>query len=246
MTNYTLGSWITSDSLPIVEVMAESGFDWLCIDLEHTMIDYEGVQKLIIAIQSKNLKAYVRVGSNDELIIKRVLDSGASGIIVPLIKTKKDAIEAVNNTFYPPVGARGVNSLSRAQKYGFGFQDYLKKVNKDTHLILQIEHIDAIQNLEEILKIKKVTGMIIGPYDLSASMGKAGKFQDKEVKKAINKYETLMNKSKKLFGYHVTDPKQDQVIAKIKKGYNFIALSWDTYLLGQTCRDKLEKIRKKT
>ena len=97
--------------------MAESGFDWLCIDLEHTMIDYEGVQKLIIAIQSKNLKAYVRVGSNDELIIKRVLDSGASGIIVPLIKTKTEALEAVKNTFYPPVGARGVNSLSRAQKY---------------------------------------------------------------------------------------------------------------------------------
>ena len=94
MSKYSLGSWITSDSLPIVEVMAESGFDWLCIDLEHTMIDYEGVQKLIIAIQSKNLKAYVRVGSNDELIIKRVLDSGASGIIVPLIKTKNRSLRS--------------------------------------------------------------------------------------------------------------------------------------------------------
>ena len=155
----------------------------MCIDLEHHD-RLRGVQKLIIAIQSKNLKAYVRVGSNDELIIKRVLDSGASGIIVPLIKTKTEALEAVKNTFYPPVGARGVNSLSRAQKYGFGFKEYLKTVNKDTHLILQIEHIDAIKNLEEILKIK-VTGMIIGPYDLSASMGKQESLMIMKLKKRL-------------------------------------------------------------
>ena len=151
---YTIGSWITLDNIAVAEIMAKSGFDWLCIDLEHTVIDYKELQSLIAIISYNNIEVFVRVGANDELIIKRVLDAGANGIIVPLIKNADDVKKSIQFSFYPPVGKRGVNSLSRAQGYGFEFEKYLDKVNKSIKVIAQIEHIDAIYQLENILKVK--------------------------------------------------------------------------------------------
>ena len=113
--NYSIGSWITLGHISIVEIMADAGFDWLCIDIEHSVIDFYEVQLLILAIQSKNIKAYVRVGENNKGIIKRVLDAGADGIIVPMINSKADAIKAIEAVKYPPLGKRGVG-LARAQK----------------------------------------------------------------------------------------------------------------------------------
>ncbi len=240
----TIGSWITLGHASIAELMADAGFDWLCIDIEHTVIDLLEVQNLIIAIQSKGKKAYVRVGDNDNVIIKKVLDAGANGIIVPLIKNSNDAKKAIANSFYPPLGSRGVNSASRAQRYGFGFKDYLLSVNKKTEVFLQIEHINAIDDLEEILNVKGISGTIIGPYDLSASIGKPGKFDDKEVINAIKRYEAICKKKNKTMGYHVTEPDFKKINNKIKKGYNFIGFSWDTFFLGQMCKDQLHKIRK--
>ena len=170
---YTIGSWITLAHISIVEVMADAGFDWLCIDIEHSIIDYNDVQLLILAIQSKNIKAFVRVGSNDKLIIKRVLDAGADGIIVPMINTKSEAIKAIEAVKYPPIGKRGVG-LARAQKYGFGFDEYKDHIANEIKLIVQIEHVDAINNLEEILSLEHIDGSFIGPYDLSGSVGKPG------------------------------------------------------------------------
>lgn len=240
----TIGSWISIGSTSVAEIMAEAGFDWLCIDIEHTSIDYSKVEELIVAIQSKGIKAYVRVGGNDEIIIKRVLDSGANGVIVPLIKNENDALNAVNNSLYPPFGTRGVNSLSRAQGYGFNFDNYVKQVNKKTEVILQIEHIDAIKNLEKIILTPGVTGTIIGPYDLSASMGIPGDLSNNKLMSAIIKYERTCKKHKKSMGYHVVNPDSRMLQKKIDRGYNFIAFSWDSYFLGQMCRDQLIKIKK--
>ena len=239
----SIGSWISIGSTSIAEIMADAGFDWLCIDIEHSAIDYEKMQDLILTIQSKGLECFVRVGGNDAIIIKRVLDSGANGVIIPLIKNKNDAVEAVKNTFYPPKGERGVNSLSRAQGYGFKFEEYASKVNIETNLILQIEHIDAINNLEDIISTDGVTGTIIGPYDLSASMGIPGELENEKVKDAISKYEQLCKKYKKPLGFHVVEPKGEMLQQKIELGYKFLALSWDGYFLGKMCRDQLKKVK---
>jgi 2-dehydro-3-deoxyglucarate aldolase len=123
MKNLSLGSWITSNNISVVETMCMFPFEWLCIDLEHTANDYNDLLKLIITIQARNKKAYVRVGSNDSLIIKRALDIGADGIIVPMIKNIDDAKKSIESIYYPPVGKRGVG-LFRAQGYGFHFENY--------------------------------------------------------------------------------------------------------------------------
>ncbi len=240
---YTIGSWITLDNIAIAEIMANSGFDWLCIDLEHTVIDFKELQQLIAIISYNNLEVFVRVGANDELIIKKVLDAGANGIIVPLIKNSEDVRRAVEYSLYPPEGKRGVNKLSRAQGYGFDFENYLQKVNKNTKVIAQIEHISAIDDLENILKVKHLYGTIIGPYDLSASLGIPGKFNHIKFKMALKEYNNLTKKFKLKKGYHVTEPNINDVKNKIKEGYDFIGFSWDTYFLGQSCKDSLIKLK---
>tara|TARA_Y100000991_G_C21959987_1_gene343983 strand:- start:776 stop:1510 length:735 start_codon:yes stop_codon:yes gene_type:complete len=242
MKKNTIGSWITLNNSSVAEIMSGCGFDWLCVDMEHSIIDYTQAQLLIATIQSKGIKAFVRVGENNNRIIKRVLDAGADGIIVPMVNNKEDAIKAINSVKYPPNGNRGVG-LARAQDYGFGFDDYKNNIADNIKLIVQIEHIDAINNLEEILSLDGIDGTFIGPYDLSGSMGKPGKYNDDDVKSVIRNYEITAKKYNKLIGYHVIEPDYKLVEKKIKDGYNFIAFSLDTLFLGTIARDQLKKIK---
>jgi len=237
-----LGSWITIGNPSIAEVMADAGFDWLCIDMEHSVIDYFEAQQLIMTIQSKGIKAFVRVGENNSRIIKRILDAGADGIIIPSVSSAEEAIKAVKSVKYPPFGNRGVG-LARAQSYGFGFDNYLNNTSKDIKLIVQIEHINAIRELDAIIQTDGVDGTFIGPYDLSGSMGKPGNYNDEDVKEALCLYETIASKYDKLIGFHVVPPDYKLVADKIKKGYNFIAFSFDAYFLGQTIREQLKELR---
>jgi 2-keto-3-deoxy-L-rhamnonate aldolase RhmA len=241
MNNTTIGSWITLNNTSIAEIMADSGFDWLCIDIEHSTIDYAEVQNLIIAIQGKGLKAFVRVGENNARIIKRVLDAGADGIIIPSINSAIEANKAVQYIKYPPVGNRGVG-LSRAQSYGFGFEKYFNTKAKEIKIIVQIEHIDAINELDEILQIDGIDGTFIGPYDLSGSLGRPGDFENILVKSALEKYENVTKNYNKLVGYHVVHPNYQLVLEKVAKGYNFIAFGFDAIFLGTIIRDQLSKI----
>ncbi len=237
----SIGSWITLGHPSIAEVMADAGFDWLCIDMEHTVIDYTQAQNLISVIQGKGVLAYVRVGENNNRIIKRVLDAGADGIIIPMINTKEDAKNAVNSVRYPPDGKRGVG-LARAQGYGFEFDEYLKK-QKKIDIIVQIEHVEAIKNLKAILSVRGIGGTIIGPYDLSASIGKPGKYEDDNVIEALKEYEKLSLKLKMPMGYHIVEPDSDKFLEMRDKGYTILALSFDAMYLGTITRENLEKIK---
>ncbi|MDC0048070.1 aldolase/citrate lyase family protein [Verrucomicrobia bacterium] len=238
----TIGSWITLNNLSIAEILADSGFDWLCIDLEHSAIDYYEAQNLISIIQGKGLSAFVRVSENNDIIIKRILDAGADGLIVPMVNTEDDAKRAVNSLKYPPIGTRGVG-LSRAQGYGFNFEKYKNEIAPQIKLIVQIEHVIAVENLEKILSIDGIDGTFIGPYDLSGSMGKPGDYNDEDVKVVLKKYETITKEYNKLIGYHVVQPDCSQLKDKINEGYNFLAFSTDTLFLGSKAREAISGIK---
>lgn len=238
----SLGSWITLNHPSIAEIMADCGFDWLCIDMEHSVTDYFEAQQLIVAIQSKGIKAFVRVGENNARIIKRILDAGADGIIVPSVNSAAEAQKAVNAVKYPPEGTRGVG-LARAQGYGFDFENYRDIKSKSIKLILQIEHINAISELDAILSIDGVDGTFIGPYDLSGSIGKPGQWEEPEVVAALKIYEATVKKYDKLIGFHVVPADYQLVLEKQKQGYNFIAFSFDAFFLGKIIRDQLKQIR---
>jgi len=198
----TIGSWLSCGYNPICEIMCQSGFEWLVIDIEHTTIDFESTQNLIQIIELSGITPLVRVGCNNEYIIKRVMDAGAYGVIVPMINSKEDAIKAVNAVKYPPNGTRGVG-LARAQKYGVGFQEYKEWVENESIVIAQIEHIRGVENIDEILSVKGIDGFIIGPYDLSASLGEPGNFDHPDVKDALGKIRYFLKCSNKPGGFHV-------------------------------------------
>lgn len=239
----TLGSWVTIPNQAVIEIMATAGFDWLTIDIEHSAVNIESVQNLIGFIQGKGIKAFVRVYGNDEVIIKRVLDAGADGIIVPMIKSKQEAQELVNHVYYPPLGKRGVG-LSRAQDYGLGFDKYQETLKNDIVVIAQIEHIDAINNLEEILSVEEIDSTLIGPYDLSASMNKPGQYDLPEVKEAITKYDKICDALNKPKGAHVIQSDYSFTQAKIDLGYTFLAFSLDFFFLGDKAREQMALLKK--
>jgi len=239
----TIGSWLTIPHQAIVEIMASSGFEWLTIDIEHAAIDFQSIANLIGHIQGNNMEALVRVSKNEEVVIKRVLDAGANGVIIPMVNSKLEAEDALSFVNYPPKGKRGVG-LSRAQHYGIAFDSYKKWLDEEVVVIVQIEHIESVNNLEEILNVNGVDGIIIGPYDLSGSMGKPGQFNDVDVKQAISKVEEICKSKNKPLGYHVIQPDSSEMNAKITAGYNFLSFSLDFLFLGNCARNEMSKILK--
>ncbi len=238
----SVGSWITLAHSGIAEIMADAGFEWLVIDMEHSVITIREAEELIRIIALKNITPLVRLTFLDCGQIKRVMDAGATGVIVPMVKTAEEAKIAVQAVKYPPVGTRSVG-LARAQGYGTRFDEYAQTINEQSIVIVQIEHIEAINNLEEILQVEGLDGTIVGPYDLSGSMGKPGRYEEQDVLSKLKQYEEISKKFNKPFGYHVVQPDYEAVIRKIEDGYKFIAFSVDHLFLGDGLRVGLKKIK---
>lgn len=238
----TVGSWLTIPHQSVVEILASAGFEWLVIDLEHASIDISQAMNLIGHIQGNNMQALVRVSKNEEVIIKRVLDAGADGIIVPMVKNKLEAQEAVSYVKYPPIGKRGVG-LSRAQNYGISFPEYKEWVQKDVVVIAQVEHFEAVNNLEDILNTNGIDGVIVGPYDLSASMGCPGEYQREDVKAALDRILEVTMKSEKSLGFHVIESDYSKLKERIAQGYTFLAFSLDFFFLGDSAREEMKKFK---
>jgi 2-keto-3-deoxy-L-rhamnonate aldolase RhmA len=236
----TIGSWITLGNTSIAEILANAGYDWLVVDLEHTTISLDQAGELIRTIELSGVPSLVRLTSNDENQIKRVMDAGATGIVVPMVKNVDDAKSAVAATRYPPLGNRGIG-LARAQKYGVAFQEYLKWQNDGPVVVVQIEHIDAVDNLKDILNVEGVDAFIIGPYDLSCSMGIPGEFDSPKFKKIMESIISISNDVNAVSGLHVVEPDLVKLDRAIKVGHKFIAYSVDIRMLDVTARAGADK-----
>ncbi|MDO8488567.1 MAG: aldolase/citrate lyase family protein [Candidatus Omnitrophota bacterium] len=240
----SVGSWLAIPNTTVAEIMSSVGYDWLVIDMEHSSIGVPEAEELIRIVSLHELPVLVRVGTNDPHLIKRVLDEGASGIIVPMVNSRLDAKRAVAAAHFPPVGIRSVG-LARAQGYGIKFYEYQAWAKKNTAVIIQIEHIDAVGNIADILNVKGISGVIVGPYDLSASMGQAGQFRHPAVIKALKVISSAMKKTNIPFGFHVVHPDVGIALDKFKEGYSFVAFGVDFIYLSQSSRSYLDALRKK-
>ena len=237
-----IGSWITLAHPSIAEIMAGAGFDWLCIDLEHSVISIREAEELIRIINLSNVSPLVRLTSNDPDQIKRVMDSGSEGIIVPMVNTAKDARSAVQSAYYPPRGNRGFG-LARAHSYGNTFDEYIEWQRGNITIIVQIEHIDAVNNLESILEEEGVDGFIVGPYDLSGSLGIPGQFNHPKMIETMKHINEISKKFTKPGGIHIVEPNPDDLSEFIKQGNKFIAYSLDTRMLDTISRAGLEAVK---
>lgn len=236
-----VGSWITIAHPAIAEIMANAGFDWLAVDLEHSVINLREAEELIRIISLSNVTPLVRLTSNNSNQIKRVMDAGAHGIIVPMVNTPDDAKNAVKAVKYPPVGNRGVG-LARAQGYGTKFNEYLQWQRNEPVIIVQIEHIKAVNNLEKIFSVEGISGFIIGPYDLSGSLGVPGEFDHPDFLSAMERIKSIAAEMNMTGGIHVVEPDRNQMEICIQEGYKFIAYSIDIRMLDIACRDGLKNI----
>ena len=236
MSKISYGTWLTIYSEAIAEILSRAGYDWITIDLEHTAINFSQAEKLIRVIDLCGVKPIVRVSSNNHAEIKKILDFGAKGLIIPMINNVEDVKKAIDACFYPPQGSRGMG-LYRAQ--GYGDKDKKNKYINDEadkiELYLNIESKEAVENIDSIFD-SDIAGYFLGPYDLSASIGSPGKFDTLEFidleKKILREAEK--NNIKK--GIHVVEPSKKRLLEKESLGYDMIAFSVDFRMLDSIAR----------
>jgi 2-dehydro-3-deoxyglucarate aldolase len=238
----TIGSWISLGHPAIAEIMASAGFDWLVVDLEHSVIDLRIAEELIRTIDLKGCSPLVRLTSNDRNQIKRVMDAGAHGVVVPMVNSADDARQAVAAVKYPPEGVRGVG-LARAQAYGAAFQRYKEWVATESIVVVQIEHIDAVHAIDEILAVNGVDAFIVGPYDLTGSMGIPGEFGEPQFERAMQTILEAGHKHQIPSGIHIVEPDLPQLQQRIDEGYRFLAYSVDIRMLDVLSRQAVNKVR---
>jgi len=238
----TIGSWITFSDPAIAEIMAKSGFDWLAVDMEHSGLSFGQAQGIIRVIDLYGIAPLVRVMENNPELIKRFLDAGAHGVIIPMVKSKNNAERAVHAVKYPPLGSRGVG-LARAQNYSLDFDSYREWNQENSIVMVQIEHIKGVENLDSIMNVDGVDGFIIGLYDLSGSLGVPGQFEHPLVIEALNEIHRVSKNNNYLMGQHVVSVDHTKVLDAVENGIKFIGFGVDFLFLGEHTKTGLTQIR---
>jgi 2-keto-3-deoxy-L-rhamnonate aldolase RhmA len=237
-----MGTFLTLSSPEVAEILAGVGMDWLLIDMEHAPFSMRDVQQILQAINGQ-CPCIVRVPQGNEEWIKRILDTGADGLLLPHVNSAGQAGQIVQYCKYPPDGIRSVG-LSRAHKYGLRFQEYVARANDEIAVIIQVEDIEAVKNINTITAVTGVDAIFIGPYDLSGSMAKLGQVQDPEVRDQIEKVRQACMKAGMPLGIFGVD--SDAVRPYIDLGFTMIAIGTDTQMLIRSARMELDKVRNKS
>lgn len=238
LTNISYGSWIQSANPVIGEIMAYSGFDWVCVDLEHSDVDWNTFSNIVRAIKMHNTIPFARVSKNEHMAIRKPLDFGAMGVIVPMINSAKEAKEAVMAAKYPAEGIRGF-AFCHANVWGEAFDEYVKNANDSIIVIVMIETREAVENIEEILAVRGVNGAFIGPYDLTGSYGIPGQTSHPLVVSAKDIVLTACKRHGKLAGQHIVLPTRENIRQAVDEGYEFLALGMDTVFTAEGSKNVL-------
>ena len=237
----TAGAWAQLCSPTSAEILCRAGFDWLLIDMEHSPADLQTLVAQLQAMGAYGVAPLVRAPWNDLVWIKRILDAGAYGVMIPSVNTREQAIAAVQACKYPPVGIRGIAGSPRAAGFGRDTSAYLKRANDELLVILQVETPQAIENLAAIGKVPGVDALFIGPMDLSTSMGHLGNPAHPEVQAAIA---TVEAKAKALgMPLGTISAGWEQAKMLYDRGYQLITLLSDVILLSKASAEALTKFR---
>jgi 2-dehydro-3-deoxyglucarate aldolase len=239
-SNVSLGSWVQIGHPAVAEILAQTGLEWLTLDCEHGEAENADIGNFCRACRQYNVKPYVRVKENAVMPIRRALDLGAQGIIVPLVNTKAEAEQAVKSANFPPDGIRGF-AWQRGNEWGVKFDQYAK--NFRPLVMVMVESKAAVENIDEILSVEGVDGILIGPYDMSGSYGIVGQTGHPVIIDACAKVASACQKHHKLAGSHIVTPNDTNVKLAIAQGYNFIALGMDSYFLQTGIKKALELIK---
>ena len=238
------GTWVTVEHPTIIEVACSSEFDWVTIDLEHSSISPEAASLPIQIGKRLNKKVLPRMADHSGTSIKKVMDAGADGVIVPMINTRSELDAVVNHVYYPPKGKRGVG-LSYAQGFGMpgAFDAYKAKLDAETVIMCQIEHIEAIDHLDEIFSHSDLDGFILGPYDLSASMGYPGDLDHPAVGEVIEAVAKKASEHKISGGLHLVEPEIGKLEEYRTLGFNLFVYSVEFRILDAHYRKVVRELK---
>jgi len=226
-----IGLWSSLCSNIVTEIVADSGFDWILLDTEHSPNEVPDLLSQMQALSRGTATAIVRPAWNDQVLIKRILDIGATCVLVPYVQNAEEARRAVAATRYPPNGVRGVTGSGRAARYG-RIKDYLREADEQICVLVQVETREALDHLDEIAGVAGVDGVFIGPADLAASLGHAGNPQHVEVQAAIEAAVRRLGIIGKPAGILSFSPEEAR--RYIDWGCSFVAVGSDLALLARS------------
>lgn len=224
------GAWTSLAHPSIPEIFTRTGVDFIGIDLEHSTINQAEAQRMIAASQAGGAACLPRLTSDDTDQIERLLDSGADGLIAPNVSTMAHLEHVVAACKYPPAGKRSYG-IARGQGYGFEFGPYTTRWNEQGILIIQIESVQGIEAVETLLAHEGVDGVMIGPYDLSGSLGIPGELSHPRVAEACRRVLDVCQKRGKACGTQLIEPTGESVRDAFGLGYTFVVLASDVFIL---------------
>lgn len=224
------GAWTSLGHPSITEIFTRSGVDFVGIDLEHSTIDLPQAQQIIAAAQAGRVACLPRVSSHNGEQIRRLLDSGADGVIVPNVSRVEEVRQIVEWCKYPPEGKRSFG-VARAQGYGLEFEEYVSQWNQRSAVLIQIESIAGVEAIDALVSHPTVDGVMVGPYDISGSLGQPGQLFHPRVEQACARVLEACRKAGKACGTQLVEPTQGQIASAMEKGYTFIVLASDVFIL---------------
>jgi 4-hydroxy-2-oxoheptanedioate aldolase len=221
----SVGTWLSLGSITAARFMARAGFRWLTVDIEHSLVDWETATHMFASIADAGCIALARVPSNRHDHIKRVLDNGAQGIVVPMVNSRAEAEAAISAALYPPRGNRSVGGSVHALNFRTTATDYYDHADDELLLVLQCEHIQAVEDADKIFSVPGIDAIFVGPNDLAASMrGSDGSPPSGEAtSQAMKHILATCKKHKVAAGVHCGSVEEVQV--RIEEGWQFIAIT---------------------
>jgi 4-hydroxy-2-oxoheptanedioate aldolase len=228
------GTLVSLPSPEVCEILSHIGYDWLFIDAEHGAFNPQQAQGMLQA--ASPTPCVIRVPVGESVWIKKALDIGAAGIIVPQVHNSKQAKDIIQHCKYAPVGDRGIG-IGRAHKYGIEFESYIENANEETAVILQAESAEAVEHIDDIVSLKGLDAILIGPYDLSASLGMPGDIDHPLVQKAINKIIASCKKANVSMGFFGVSA--EAVLPYKEKGFTLLTVGVDTTFLIKSASQTL-------
>ena len=228
------GTWLNLGSSITAEIAGLAGFDWVVVDLEHGAGGHDSALHQLQAVSATPAAPIVRVAWNEAPRVKRVLDLGAAGVVIPWITSAEEAGQAVAAMRYPPQGIRGAASITRAAAFGDAQREYLTTANEKLLTVVQIETERTLARLDEIAAVDGVDVLFVGPFDLSLSMGIPTQYADPRFRAALAQVVAAAQKHNKAAGILLSKP--EQLAQTIADGYTFIGLGSDGGVLGEGMR----------
>jgi 4-hydroxy-2-oxoheptanedioate aldolase len=227
----SIGTWLSLGSITAARFLARAGFAWLTVDIEHTQVDWETATHMFAAIADAGCVALARVPSNRHDHIKRALDNGAHGIVVPMVNSRAEAEAAVSAALYPPVGTRSVGGSAHALNFGTTAADYFARANDEVLIVLQCEHIQAVEDADAIFSVPGIDAIFVGPNDLAASMRSPdGKPPSAEATaQAHQRILAACKKNRVPAGFHTMHPEETK--QRIAEGWQFLAVASELRLM---------------